>query len=125
MVSKTVRAASTSSACTSPVNCEMKMLESRLILNVTVLASKPDDHLAGREPLKHGMVAPTPLTLLPDRAQVETFRDMGLGKDDFRGVPHGDERGGSVLYGLGHDVLPLCQQGNHEDLRPRQQQSLD
>jgi len=72
----------------------LKILESRLILNVTVLASEPDDHLADGEPVKHGMVAPAPLTLLPDRAQVETFRGMGLGKDDFIGVPHCNERGG-------------------------------
>ena len=76
------------SAWTSPVNCEIKILESRLILNVTVLASEPDDHLADGEPMKHGMVAPTPLTLLPGRAQVETLLGLGLGKDDFIGVPH-------------------------------------
>jgi hypothetical protein len=66
----------------------MKILESTLILNVTVLASEPNDHLVDGEPMKHGMVAPVPLTLLPGRAQVETFLGMGLSKDDFIGVPH-------------------------------------
>ena len=61
--------------------------EERLILNVTVLASQPDDHLADGEPLKHGMVTPAPLTLLPDGTQIEMFRGRGLGKDDLRGVP--------------------------------------
>src|SRR5438093_10425360 len=97
MVSNTVRAASTASAWTSPVNCEMKMLESRLILNVTVLASEPDDHLADGEPMKHRMVAPASLTLLPCRAQVERFLGLGLREDDFIGVPHNDKRGGNVL----------------------------
>jgi hypothetical protein len=95
MVSNTARAASTASACTSPVNWEMKILESRLILNVTVLASEPDDHLTDGEPMKHGMVAPASLTLLPCRVQVERFLGWGLSKDDFIGVPHGDERGGT------------------------------
>src|SRR5438445_7269666 len=94
MVSNSVRAASTASAWTSPVNWEMKILESRLMLNVTVLASEPGDHLADGEPVKHRMIAPASLTLLPRRAQVEWFLGVGLGKDDFIGVPHGDERGG-------------------------------
>jgi len=94
MVSNIVRAASTVSAWTSPVNYEMKILESRLILKFTILASEPDDHLADGEPMKPRMVAPAPLTLLPDRAQVEMFRGMGLGKDDFISIPHFDERGG-------------------------------
>ena len=68
-------------------------MESRLILNVTVLASEPDDHVADGEPMKHGVVTPAPLTLLPDRAQVEWF--LGLGKDDFIGVPHGERIGNS------------------------------
>jgi len=72
----------------------MKILESRLILNVTVLASEPDDHLTDGEPMKHGMVTPASLTLLPRRAQVERFLGFGLGKDDFIGVPHCNERGG-------------------------------
>src|SRR5712691_12831890 len=29
------------------------------------------------------MVTPTPLTLLPDRVQVQVFLGLGLGKDDF------------------------------------------
>jgi hypothetical protein len=86
----------------------MKILESRLILNVTVLASEPDDHLANGEPMKHGMVAPDPLTLLPCRAEVEWFLGFGLSKNDFIGVPHGNEWGGHVLDGLGHEALPLC-----------------
>src|SRR6266852_2057225 len=114
MVSNTVRAASTASAWTSPVNWEMKILESRLILNVTVLASEPDDHLADGEPVKHRVIAPASLTLLPRRAQVERFLGLGLGKDDFISVPHGDERGGNILDGLGHEALPLCQQYNNK-----------
>jgi hypothetical protein len=66
---------------------------SRLILNVTVCTSEPDDHLADRASMKDRMMTPTPLTLLPDRAQVQTFLGMGLGKDHFIGVPHFDERG--------------------------------
>src|SRR5215831_19593406 len=95
MVSNAVRAARTASAWTSPVNWEMKMLESMLILNVTVLASEPDDHLTDGEPMEHGMVAPASLTLLPGRAQVERFLGVVLGKNDFIGVPHGDEWGGT------------------------------
>src|SRR5215831_10130035 len=102
MVSNTVRAASTASAWTSPVNWEMKILESRLSLNVTVLASEPDDHLTDGEPVKHRVVTPASLTLLPRRTQVEPFLGWGLGKDDFIGVPHSDERRGNVLDGLGH-----------------------
>src|SRR5262249_57856617 len=116
MVSNSVRAASTASACTSPVNCEMKILESRLILNVTILASEPDDHLTDGEPMKYGMVAPASLTLLPRRAQVEWFLGVGFGKDDFIGVPHGDERGGNVLDGLWHKALPRCQPYNSKAL---------
>jgi hypothetical protein len=86
----------------------MKMLESRLILNVTVLASEPDDHLADREPMKHGMVAPDSVALLPCRAQVEWFLRFGLSKDDFIGVPHGDEWRGHILDGLRHEALLLC-----------------
>jgi hypothetical protein len=41
--------------------------------------------------MKHWVVAPASLTLLPGRAQVEWFLGVGLGKDDFIGVPHGDE----------------------------------
>src|SRR5262249_10728963 len=108
IVSNPVRAASTASAWTSPVNWEMKILESRLILNVTILASEPDDHLTDGEPMQHGMVPPAPLTLLPRRAYVEWFLGFGLSKDDFIGVPHGDERVGYVLDGLGHEALPLC-----------------
>src|SRR5262249_48075792 len=93
MVSNSVMAASTASAWTSPVNWEMKILESRLILNVTVLASEPDDHLADGEPVKHRMIVPASLTLLPRRAQVEWL--LGFGKDDFIGVPHGDKRRGT------------------------------
>jgi len=85
----------------------MKMLESKLILNVTVFASEPEDHLADGQPMKDGMVAPAPLTLLPERAQVKTFWGMGLRKGDFRRVPYFDEWGASVLHGLGHDALPL------------------
>jgi hypothetical protein len=95
----------------------MKMLESRLSLNVTVLASEPDDHLTDRESMKHGMVAPASLTLLPGRAQVEWFLDVVLGKDDFISVPHGDEWAGNVLDGLGHEALPLCQPDNNNALR--------
>ena len=58
------------------------MLESRLILNVTVLASEPDDRLPDGEPMEHGMVTPASLTLLPRRAQVEWFLGFGWGKDD-------------------------------------------
>src|SRR2546425_10356 len=125
MVSNTVRAASTASAWTSPVNWEMKILELRLILNVTVLASEPDDHLADGEPVKHRVVAPASLALLPCRAQVERFLGVGLSKDDFIGVPHGDERGGNVLDGLGHKALPLCQPDNNKALRHQQQHSPD
>src|SRR5712691_12065125 len=107
MVSNTVSAVSTASACTSSVKCEMKMLESKLILNVTVFASEPEDHLADGQPMKDGMVAAAPLTLLPERAQVKTFWGMGLRKGDFRRVPYFDEWGASVLHGLGHDALPL------------------
>jgi hypothetical protein len=92
----------------------MKMLESRLILNVTVLASEPDDHIADGEPTKHRMVTPASLTLLPGRAQVEWF--LGLGKDDFIGVPHGDKRRGNILDSLGHEALPLCQLYNSKAL---------
>src|SRR5262245_24338502 len=99
MVSNSVRAASTASAWTSPVNWEMKMLESRLILNVTVLASEPDDHVTDGKPVKHGVVTPASLTLLPGRAQVEWF--LGCGKDDFIGVPDGDKRRGNILDSLG------------------------
>src|SRR5215472_14141989 len=95
MVSNTSRAVSTASAGTSPVNWEMKILESRLSLNVAVLASEPDDHLTDGEPMEHGMVAPASLTLLPSRAQDERFLGVVLGKDDFIGVPHGDELGGT------------------------------
>jgi hypothetical protein len=95
MVPNSVRAVSTASAWTSSVNWEMKILESRLILNVTVLASEPDDHLADGEPVKHRVVAPASLALLPGCAQVERFLGLGLSKDDFIGVPHGDERGGT------------------------------
>ena len=45
--------------------------------------------------MKHGMVAPASLTLLPGGAQVEWFLGVVLGKDDFIGVPHGDEWGGT------------------------------
>jgi hypothetical protein len=45
--------------------------------------------------MKHGMVAPASLTLLPCRVQVERFLGWGLSKDDFISVPHGDERGGT------------------------------
>src|SRR5215831_3497143 len=117
MVSNAVRAARTASAWTSPVNWEMKMLESMLILNVTVLASEPDDHLTDGEPMEHGMVAPASLTLLPGRAQVERFLGVVLGKNDFIGVPHGDEWAGNVLDGLGHAALPLCQLDNNNTLR--------
>src|SRR5713101_4556317 len=103
MVSNTVRAASTA----------------------TVLASEPDDHLADGEPVKHRVVAPAPLTLLPHRAQVDRFLGLGLGKDDFIGVPHGDERGGNVLDGLGHEALPLCQQYNNKAPWHQQQHSPD
>jgi hypothetical protein len=113
MVSNTVRAARTASAWTSPVNWEMKILESRLILNVTVLASEPDDHLTDGEPMEHRMGTPASLTLLPRRAQVEWFLGFGWGKDDFIGVPHSDERGRNILDGLGHEALPLCQQDNN------------
>jgi hypothetical protein len=92
----------------------MKILESRLSLNVTVLASEPDDHLTDRESMKYGMVTPASLTLLPCRAQIEWFLGVGLGKDDFIGVPHGDEWGGNVLDGLGHEALPLCQPDNNK-----------
>jgi len=71
--------------------------------------------------MKHGMVAPASLTLLPRRAQVEWFLGLGLGKDDFIGVPHSDERGGNVLDGLGHEALPLCQPNNYKALRHQQQ----
>ena len=98
---------STASAWTSPVNWEIKLLESRLILNVTVLASAPDDHLANGEPVKHRVGAPASLTLPLRRAQVEWF--LGLGKDDFIGVPRGDKRRGNVSDSLGHEALPLCQ----------------
>src|SRR5262245_9776647 len=113
MLSNTVRAASTASACTSPVNWEMKILVSRLLLNVTVLASEPDDHLADGEPVKHRMVAPAGLALVPGRVQVERLLGVGLGKEDFIRVPHGNERGGNVLDGLGHKALPLCQHYNN------------
>src|SRR5215475_3189540 len=102
MDSNTVMAASTASAWTSPVNWEMKILESRLSLNVTVLASEPDDHLADGEPVKHRVVTPASLTLLPRRAQVERFPGLGLREDDFIGVPHGNEWGGNIMNGLGH-----------------------
>jgi hypothetical protein len=85
----------------------MKILESRLSLNVTILASQPDDYLADGEPVKHWMVAPASLTLLPRRAQVEWF--LGLGKDDFVGIPHGNKRRGNVLDSLRHEALPLYQ----------------
>jgi hypothetical protein len=94
----------------------MKILESRLSLNVTVLASEPDDHFTDRKSMKHGMVAPASLTLLPRRAQVERFLGWGLGKDDFISVPHSDERGRNVLDGLGHKALPLCQPYNSKAL---------
>src|SRR5262249_49579338 len=109
MVANCVSAASTASAWTSPVNWEMKILESRLSLNVTVLASEPDDHVADGEPMKHGMVAPASLTLLPGRAQIERFLGVSLGEDDFISVPHGNERGGNILDGLGHTAFPLFQ----------------
>jgi len=116
MVSNTVRAARTASAWTSPVNWEMKILESRLTLNVTVLASEPYDHLTDGEPMEHRMGTPASLTLLPRRAQVEWFLGFGWGKDDFIGVPHSDERGRNILDGLGHEALPLCQQDNNNAL---------
>jgi hypothetical protein len=94
----------------------MKILEARLILNVTALASEPGDHLADGEPMKHGMIAPASLTLLPGRAQVEWFLGLGWGKDDLISVPHGDKRGGNVLDGLWHRVLPLCQHYNSKAL---------
>jgi hypothetical protein len=46
----------------------MKILEYRLILNVTVLASEPDEHLADREPLKHGVVHSLCVLSLSDNA---------------------------------------------------------
>src|SRR5262245_43600116 len=99
----------------------MKILESRLSLNVTILASQPDDHLTDGEPMKYGMVAPASLTLLPCRAQVEWF--LGLGKDDFIGVPHSNKWRGDVLDGLGHEALPLCQSYHNKTLRHQQQHS--
>jgi hypothetical protein len=102
----------------------MKMLESRLILNVTVLASEPDDHFPDGEPMEHGMVAPASLTLLPRRAQVERFLGVSLREDDFIGVPHGNEWGGNVLNGLGHVALPLCQPA-YDALGHHQQHSPD
>src|SRR5262249_4932912 len=124
MVSNTVRAASTASAWTSPVNWEMKILESRLSLNVTVLASQPDDHLADGQPPEPRMIARASLTRLRRRAQVERFLGVGLCEEDFIGVPHGNEWGGNVLNGLGHAALPLCQPAYHA-LEHQQQHSPD
>src|SRR5216683_3486841 len=59
------------------------------------------------------MVTPTPLTLLPDRAQVQVFLGLGLGKDDFIGIPHSDKWRRGILYDLRHTIfLYSC------DLRP-------
>jgi len=124
MDSNTVMAASTASAWTSPVNWEMKILESRLSLNVTVLASEPDDHFPDGEPVKHRVVTPASLTLLPRRAQVERFLGLGLCEDDFISVPHGNEWGRNVLNGLGHVALPLCQPA-YDALGHQQQHSPD
>jgi hypothetical protein len=93
----------------------MKMLESKLILNVTIFASEPDDHLADGQPLKDGMMAPAPLALVPERAQVKTFRGMGLRKGHFRCVLNFDEWGARVLHGLSHDALSLCQTWHNGD----------
>ena len=54
----------------------MQILESRLSLNVTILASQPDDDLVDGEPVKHWMVAPASLPLLPRRTQVEWFLSL-------------------------------------------------
>jgi hypothetical protein len=49
---------------------------------------------------------------------------LSLSKDDFIGVPHGDERGGNVLDGLRHEALPFCQPYN-KALGHQQQHSPD
>ena len=44
--------ASTASLWTSPARCEIRMLESRLVLKVTVLAPEPHDHVANGHTVK-------------------------------------------------------------------------
>jgi len=45
------------------------MLESRLILKVTVLAPEPHDHVAHGHAMRDRVIGPEPLTLLPGGAQ--------------------------------------------------------
>jgi hypothetical protein len=62
-----IGAASTSSLCTPPDRCEVRMLESRLILNVTVFTPEPLDDFPNGHALEDGVIAPEVLTLLPGR----------------------------------------------------------
>src|SRR5574341_852555 len=84
----------------------MRMLESKLILNVTVCAPEPDDHLAHGETVKDRVVGPEPPTLLPGGAQVQALLTIRWCKHDFRFVSHFDEGGIGVLHDIGHNSRP-------------------
>ena len=76
------------------------MLESKLILKVTVLAPEPHDHVANGHTVKDRVVGPEALTLLPGGAQGWARLAVVLrGKHNFILVVHFDEGFPGALQG--------------------------
>ena len=82
----------------------MTMLESRLILNVTVLASEPFDDLSNGHPLEHRMRGPKALASPPGSYDgAASFRRLLTPKNNFVFVTSFDVISICSLGGFSHD----------------------
>jgi hypothetical protein len=91
----------------------MMMLEARLILNVTVLASEPLDDFSNGHAVEHGMRGPEPLTSPPTRYDgTASFKRLLTPENNLVLVTSFDIVSIHALSGFGHDfdfLLPRFQ----------------